>query len=388
MLGWSTTVKAWKFAILAALPTLIAFGNAAVAQQQDAQRDAAFAKIAAGAEFCRKNLQSAPRDVKLGEVDAFCRCMGIHEAAFDMGGVKEEDRPAMRPALQQMCVGMIRQQLTREANQAPVLPSGPAAPQLPEVAAPTLPQSAITVVPRTVGPQAIDERAAAFMNACVANPTLMKGESDAVKASACKCIVDRMPPAGQAIKSEDVSKARDVCIALARPMPVRFGAWKMQRGDDGKPRAISSFKTDQGVDQKKLNEIIAFCHDRQITYQIRGDLAGRRVMRRETGGGDDPRPAYLFRFDNSGIFDKDSSNRMTADLLAGERKLRNENNILRSNNPRGYIISDDISYGIEDINPKHVRLGNGQTGILDGLSRFESRGVIEMIGYMRAACGA
>jgi hypothetical protein len=239
------------------------------AQQHDAQREAAFAKIAAGAEFCRRNLQSAPPDVKLGEVDQFCRCMGVQEAALSEGGLQEEAKASMRPQLQQMCVSIIRKQAAGEPNQATVLPKSEPATPLPSAAVPVSPPS---VAPQpTVPPQSTNERSAAFMNACVTSPTLMKGYSDSDKATACRCIVDRMPTAGEAVNAESVSRIRDVCVALSRPLPSTIGSWVVTRAADGSPRASADF-INEPASTAEFKQIKVFCRDRAVAYQFTGSL--------------------------------------------------------------------------------------------------------------------
>lgn len=353
MLGWSVAVKARKFAILAALAALIAFGNPAAAQQQDAQRDAAFAKIAAGAEFCRRNLQSAPPDVKLGEVDAFCRCMGIHEAAFEMGGVKEEDRPAMRPALQQMCVGMIRKPATGEPNQAAVPPNGAAAPPPPSVEAQT-----------TVTPQVTNDRTAAFMSACVTSPTLMKGESDATKTSVCKCIIERIPTGDQVLKPEDVSRARDICGTLARPMPASFGPWKVTRSSTTQvPIVTTEFERFGGI--SAFSKMVATCRDGEIGYQVVGELRKARRLEMENPGHGQRVP--MFVINENGVMDRASSRLMTRELV------RNEQFYIKNNTDLGNI----LTYGLQLVSGRELYS-----------DRFRARNSIEMIDYMRVVCGA
>lgn len=83
-------------------------------------------KVTEGVEFCRKTLASAPPDIKIGEVEEFCACMGVQEAA--MGEMAEAGKASLRPQLQQMCVGTLRgRQGQGAASPAPAAPPAPAA---------------------------------------------------------------------------------------------------------------------------------------------------------------------------------------------------------------------------------------------------------------------
>lgn len=88
-------------------------------------------KIAEGAEACRKTLGSAPPEVKLGEIEDFCTCMGVQEAAMsEMAGA---DRTALRPQLQQMCVGIIRKNVQNPASPPASQPASSPPPAAPSV---------------------------------------------------------------------------------------------------------------------------------------------------------------------------------------------------------------------------------------------------------------
>lgn len=97
-------------------------------------------KVAEGTEFCRKTLASAPPDIKIGEVEEFCACMGVQEAA--MGEMAEAGKASLRPQLQQMCVGTLRsRQGQSAASPAPAVqpafpPSSPPAAPVPPATAP------------------------------------------------------------------------------------------------------------------------------------------------------------------------------------------------------------------------------------------------------------
>lgn len=100
-------------------------------------------KVTEGTEFCRNTLASAPPDIKIGEVEEFCACMGVQEAA--MGEMAEAGKVSLRPQLQQMCVGTLRsRQGQGAASPAPaVTPAAPAGSQTPApIAAPEAASSA------------------------------------------------------------------------------------------------------------------------------------------------------------------------------------------------------------------------------------------------------
>lgn len=122
----------------AAVAGLILSGAAACAQAdpKPADTDALRRGVAQGAAFCKAHLASAPPDLKLGEVEEFCTCMGVHE--FAMSEMTNEAKASLRPRQQQMCVEIVRKQ-----GQAPVSAPGPAAtPATPSASPPAAPATA------------------------------------------------------------------------------------------------------------------------------------------------------------------------------------------------------------------------------------------------------
>lgn len=90
-------------------------------------------KAAEGADACRKDLASAPADITLGEVDDFCTCMGVQDAA--MSEMPGADRTILLPQLQQICVGIIRKQGPRPPAGQIAAPPAPAASPPPQAVA-------------------------------------------------------------------------------------------------------------------------------------------------------------------------------------------------------------------------------------------------------------
>jgi len=103
----------------------------AQADPKPADTDALRRGVTQGAALCKANLASAPPDLKLGEVEEFCTCMGVHELA--MSDMTNEAKASLRPRQQQMCVEIIRKQ-----GQAPAPAAAPAAPPSPPPAAPVI----------------------------------------------------------------------------------------------------------------------------------------------------------------------------------------------------------------------------------------------------------
>lgn len=111
----------------AATPPAPAVAQAPTAPPADT--DALRQGVAQGAAFCKAHLASAPADLKLGEVEEFCTCMGVNEYA--MSGMTDEAKASLRPRQQQMCVEIVRKQV-----QAPAPAAAPAAPPSPAPAPP------------------------------------------------------------------------------------------------------------------------------------------------------------------------------------------------------------------------------------------------------------
>lgn len=115
----------------AAVAGFILSGVVAWAQtdQKPAVPDAMRQGVAQGAAFCKAHLASAPADLKLGEVEEFCTCMGVNEYA--MQDMTNEAKASLRPRQQQMCMEIVRKQ-----GQAPAPAATPAAPPSPPPAPP------------------------------------------------------------------------------------------------------------------------------------------------------------------------------------------------------------------------------------------------------------
>ena len=127
--------------------------SAAASAQTPAQADPTEALrrgTAEGAAYCKANLASAPGDLKIGEIEAFCTCMGVHE--FAMSGMTDEAKASLRPRQQQMCVEIVRKQ-----GQAPAPAITPAAPLSPPPAPPvTAEQPAANVPAAAAQPPAVE----------------------------------------------------------------------------------------------------------------------------------------------------------------------------------------------------------------------------------------
>ncbi|HEV7259493.1 MAG TPA: hypothetical protein VGN82_17055 [Bosea sp. (in: a-proteobacteria)] len=92
---------------------------------------------AEGAAYCKANITTAPGDLAISEIEAFCSCMGVNE--FAMTSMDDATKAMLRPRQQQACVAEIRK------GPAPSQ-AAPTAPVLPETArvVPTPPASAST----------------------------------------------------------------------------------------------------------------------------------------------------------------------------------------------------------------------------------------------------
>ncbi|MCP4563283.1 MAG: hypothetical protein GY873_33400 [Bosea sp.] len=82
---------------------------------------------AEGAAFCKANLAAAPPGLMLGEVEAFCTCMGVQESAMFRGDMTDAAKASLRPQLQQMCVAIVRNQ-AQVPGQAAVPATSPSPP--------------------------------------------------------------------------------------------------------------------------------------------------------------------------------------------------------------------------------------------------------------------
>jgi len=114
-----------RFGLLLLAGCLFAASAVTAQTSQSPGADDLRRKVTEGTEFCRKTLASAPPDIKIGEVEEFCACMGVQEAA--MGEMAEAGKASLRPQLQQMCVGTLRsRQGLGTASPAPaVMPAAP-----------------------------------------------------------------------------------------------------------------------------------------------------------------------------------------------------------------------------------------------------------------------
>lgn len=115
----------------------------AQASAPPADTDAPRRGVAQGAALCKANLGSAPPDLKLGEVEEFCTCMGVHE--FAMSDMTNEAKASLRPRQQQMCVEIVRKQ-----GAAPAPATTPAAPSSPPPAPPVTAEQPAASVPAPV----------------------------------------------------------------------------------------------------------------------------------------------------------------------------------------------------------------------------------------------
>lgn len=137
----------------AAVAGFILSGGLAWAQtdQKPADMDALRRGVAQGAAFCKANLGSAPPDLKLGEVEEFCTCMGVHE--FAMTDMTNEAKTSLRPRQQQMCVEIVRKQGTTPAP-APAQAVPPSPP--PAAPAPAEPPAVSAPAPAAAQPPAVE----------------------------------------------------------------------------------------------------------------------------------------------------------------------------------------------------------------------------------------
>lgn len=120
--------------------------------QKPADMDALRRGVAQGAALCKANLGSAPPDLKLGEVEEFCTCMGVHE--FAMWDMTTEAKASLRPRQQQMCVEIVRKQSTAPAP-APAQAVPPSPP--PAAPAPAEPPAVSAPAPVAAQPPAVEK---------------------------------------------------------------------------------------------------------------------------------------------------------------------------------------------------------------------------------------
>ena len=119
-------VNFWALGAISLLLAVASFASSAAsvwAQSPESSKDETVRKIAQGDAFCRSNLSSAPADLRAAEVDAFCRCMGVPEAAMSEGGLADDGKAAMRSQLQQMCVGIVRKDAPKGAESNATAPT-------------------------------------------------------------------------------------------------------------------------------------------------------------------------------------------------------------------------------------------------------------------------
>lgn len=132
------------------------------ASAQQAEADPAEARrrgVAEGAASCKANISTAPSDLAIGEIEAFCSCMGANE--FAMASMDEATKGLLRPRQQQTCLADIRKGSTPVQAAAPASPPAttapapavPASPPAAAVAAPP-PQAAPAVPAPTAQPPA------------------------------------------------------------------------------------------------------------------------------------------------------------------------------------------------------------------------------------------
>lgn len=127
----------------------------AQAPAPSAETDALRRGVVQGAAICKANLASAPADLKLGEVEEFCTCMGVHE--FAMSEMTNEAKASLRPRQQQMCVEIVRKQGT-----APAPATTPAAPPSPPPAPSVAAEQPAANAPAPAAAQPMARRPGAF----------------------------------------------------------------------------------------------------------------------------------------------------------------------------------------------------------------------------------
>lgn len=117
--------------------------SGAVAWAQTDPKPAIPEALRQGAALCKANLGSAPPDLKLGEVEEFCTCMGVNEYA--MQDMTNEAKASLRPRQQQMCMEIVRKQgetPARAQASTPSLPQAAPAPAEQPAASPPAPAAA------------------------------------------------------------------------------------------------------------------------------------------------------------------------------------------------------------------------------------------------------
>lgn len=337
--------------------------SVAALAQDSPEKQEMLRRLAEQANECLRTIATrAPPDLRVVEVQDYCKCMGIQETAIST--IDEAGKNQMRPQLQQMCLGIIRKGQTSASAASPAEPAP--APPPPPPAAPTQQ----------------DSRRSEFFNACTSNSDFMPKAAPAEKSRVCECIVGRVQSTGRDMKPDDVSKARDACVSLARPMPASFGSWKMEHDADGLPRAVSLFERDKRLVAGTLERISAFCRSGSIAFQLAGNLGNRRVMQ-ELDLGHSDEPAIRFRFNEVGIFDAASSKRLVENLMKGDRGFRKSLADHQARVKAGTAlgtVGDKASYVITNPNPAPGRKSSEEM--------FGMNGSIEMIGFMREACAA
>lgn len=98
---------------------------------------------AEGAAYCKANLASAPGDLKVGEIEAFCSCMGVNEYA--MKSMDDATKAMLRPRQQQTCIASLRKDAAPAQAAVPSPLPAVAAPA--PVPAPVLPSSPPVATP-------------------------------------------------------------------------------------------------------------------------------------------------------------------------------------------------------------------------------------------------
>lgn len=160
--------------------------SAAASAQTPADADPAEALrrgTAEGAAYCKANLASAPGDLKVGEIEAFCSCMGVNEYA--MKSMDDATKAMLRPRQQQTCIASLRK------DSAPAQTVMPASPPVPAMAQP--PQAAPAAPAPVPAPPATEVATSPVATSPVSNP--FYGVWGATRAACVEASKDQAPEA-------------------------------------------------------------------------------------------------------------------------------------------------------------------------------------------------